>query len=196
MGLRKIILGAGLFGLAGIAAFGLPKDTSYTPVRAISMCITRADCESTLTETPTITEGYGKAMYQDLLGNRSDSEKELLDLINSKRQEVGACPLEYDPVLTKVAEIRADELVRYGSGKDTLSQYMTIDSGVGTVGENTNVYDRLPYGNIDNILNSFQNTPKARENILSTRFCRIGVADIVFDNGPNQGRYTAVIVSD
>jgi uncharacterized protein YkwD len=196
MGLRKIILGAGLLGLAGISAFAIPKDNPYTQVRAISMCLTRAECDAPLTEIPTITEGYGKAMYQGLLGNRSDSEKELLELINSKRQEVGACPLEDDPVLTKVAEIRADELVRYGSGKDTLSQYMTIDSGVGTVGENTNVYDRLPYGSIDNILDSFQNTPKARENILSTRFCRIGVADIVFDNGPNQGRYTAVIVSD
>jgi len=196
MGLRKIILGAGLLGLAGISAIGLPKDNPYAPLRVISMCFTRAECETPVIEIPRVTQEYGMRWYTDDENQDSDAEKEILDLINSKREEVGACPLEYDPVLTKVAEIRADELVRYGSGKDTLSQYMTIDSDVGTVGENTNVYDRLPYGSIDNILDSFQNTPKARENILSTRFCRIGVADIVFDNGPNQGRYTAVIVSD
>jgi len=195
MGIRKIILGAGMLGLVGISAVALPKDNPYTPLRVISMCITRAECETPLTEIPTITEGYGKAMYQGLLGNRSDSEKELLDLINSKRKEAGACPLEYDPVLTKVAEIRADELA-IKIKEDTLSQYVTLETGVGTAGENICIYDRPPHGNVSDIVNTFMSSQKTRNNMLSINFCRIGIADIVIGPESDTARYTAVIFSD
>jgi len=193
MGLRKIILGAGMLGLVGISAVAIPKDNPYTQVRAISVCITRAECETPLMEVPELQQAYARIEINQSPGYLSDTEKKLFDLINDQRKEAGSCPLEYDPVLNEAAEIRAGEIVVRGvEGRAPLRDYLTHDSGVNGLGENLCVYDKPPFGTVDDVISTFMNDPDSRSNMLSIDVCRMGVAVINTD----KGSYSTVLFSD
>ena len=182
-----------MLGLVGISAVAIPKDNPYIQVRAISICMTRAECEAPLTEVPELQEAYAGIKINQSPGYLSDTEKKLFDLINDQRKEDGACPLEYDPILNEAAEIRAGEIAVNGvEGRLPLRGYLTHDSRVNALGENLSVYDRPPFGTVDDVISTFINDPDSSSNMLSIDVCRMGVAVINTD----QGSYSAVLFSD
>ncbi len=107
----------------------------------------------------------------------SENEKVLLDLINESRIEAGLKPLEFDPILLRVARLKAQDMVDnnyfshqsndFGSPWDMMRKY---DIAFATAGENI-------AGNktIEGAFNAWINSEAHKKNILNDKFSHTGI---------------------
>ena len=119
--------------------------------------------------------------------NQSASyDAEVTDLVNQQRSAQGLSPLSYDSELTKLAQLKAEDMAEnnyfshqsptYGSAFD-----MMQSAGVSyrSAGENIARGQKTPAAVMDSWMNSLGH----RENILSSSYTAIGVGYAVDDSG-------------
>ncbi|WP_100404866.1 CAP domain-containing protein [Bacillus solitudinis] len=130
-------------------------------------------------QQPTTTERYDQQV-----SSLTEVEQQMIDLVNQERQKQGLVPLKVNLELTKVARIKADDMISnnyfshqsptYGSPFDMLGKY-----GVEyrTAGENL-------AGNqtVDAAHTTLMNSEGHRANILSSEYSEIGIG--VVDGSP------------
>ncbi len=107
-------------------------------------------------------------------------EQEMLDLVNEVRLEKGLVPLEVDLELVKVARMKAQDMVEndylehysptYGSPFDMIKNAGIVYS---LAGENL-----VSAGNIKEALNALVESTPHRDNILNSRFDKVGLGVI------------------
>ena len=120
-------------------------------------------------------------------GNQSSSYgSEVTDLVNQQRSAQGLSPLSYDSELTKLAQLKAEDMAEnnyfshqsptYGSAFD-----MMQSAGVSyrSAGENIARGQKTPAA----VMDSWMNSQGHRENILSLSYTSIGVGYAVDDSG-------------
>lgn len=105
--------------------------------------------------------------------------QEVVDLVNQERVEEGLQPLTMDSTLTAAAEIRAGEILEtFSHTRPNGSTCFTALDEVGATyrqaGENIAIGQSTPA----QVVAAWMNSPGHRENILNSKYTRIGVAVI------------------
>jgi uncharacterized YkwD family protein len=113
----------------------------------------------------------------------TSGEQEMVDLVNQIRIEQGLAPLEIDLNLVRIARIKARDMVEnnylehhsptYGSPFE-----MIKNEGIGYSLAGENLASAM---SINEAFNALMESPEHRDNILKSRYDRIGVG--VIDNG-------------
>lgn len=118
----------------------------------------------------------------------------VVDYANNDRLATEVQPLKDDPLLTKAAQLKAEDMAKRSyfahEGPDGESPWYWIDQ-VGYkyvyAGENL----AINFFDSSDVNNAWMNSPKHRDNILDKRFTDIGVG---MANGQFEGRTTVFIV--
>ncbi|WP_257349312.1 CAP domain-containing protein [Pseudalkalibacillus decolorationis] len=110
-------------------------------------------------------------------------EQQMVDLVNQEREKAGLAPLKVDPELTKVARIKAKDMIEnnyfshnsptYGSPFDMMKQF-GVDYN--TAGENI-----AGNGSVEGAHTSLMNSQGHRENILGSQYTEVGIG--IVDGG-------------
>jgi len=109
---------------------------------------------------------------------------EVLRLTNLERERANLHRFGANPQLTRVAEVRAIEIIEYFShtrpdGRDCFTAFTENHVAFYTAGENLAVGQTTP----DEVIRGWMNSPGHRENILNEAFGQLGVAVIMDGNG-------------
>lgn len=115
---------------------------------------------------------------------QSKAEQQMLQHINQARQEHGLKSLEVDPQLTKIARLKAKDMINqgyfshqsptYGSPFEMLNQF---DVSYRTAGENL-----AGNASVDQAHSSLMNSDGHRANILNPDYSKIGIG--IVEGGP------------
>lgn len=120
----------------------------------------------------------------------STYEQQLLDLVNSARASEGKAPLEYDPHVAKVAQLKAQDLLTsnyfdhvsptYGGPSEMLTQF-----GINWTASGENI--AAGQLTVDEVHEGWMNSPGHRENIMGEMFTHIGFGFV--EGGGDYGTY-------
>jgi uncharacterized YkwD family protein len=112
------------------------------------------------------------------------SERAMLNLVNKERAAAGRKPLVMDPKLTRLAEMKAQDMITNNYFGHTSPTYGTPFDMMKKNGVSyTRAGENLAGGpNVKNAHTNLMNSPKHRANILSPRFKKIGIG--VVKGGP------------
>lgn len=107
----------------------------------------------------------------------TDSEKQMIKLVNDARAQNNVPPLEVDMQLTNVARIKCQDMIdnnyfshnspKYGSPFDMIKSF-----GVKFVQAGENIAGNQ---SVENAHNSLMNSPGHRQNILNPNYTHIGI---------------------
>lgn len=141
----------------------------------------------------------GSAMQQRLLGRPQVAavvSAVLADLANADRAHSGLGTLKINPVLTAVAQAKANDMATKGyfahtspEGKDPWFWFDTIGYPFDYAGENL----AIDFSDSGDVERAWMNSPTHRENLLDPHFTEVGIAT---SQGMYQGRPTTFVVQE
>ena len=138
---------------------------------------TSTEAPTTTTEVTTTTTAEPSETKPQSLGDNSgsfnsDMAKEVLTLVNQKRQENGLAPLSWNKTLAKAADIRATEIVV------SFSHTRPDGSEWWSAGAQTQMGENLAFGQTSatEVVEAWMKSSTHRGNILSGSYSVIGVS--------------------
>lgn len=138
---------------------------------------TSTEAPTTTTEVTTTTTAEPSETKPQSLGDNSgsfnsDMAKEVLTLVNQKRQENGLAPLSWNKTLAKAADIRATEIVV------SFSHTRPDGSEWWSAGAQTQMGENLAFGQTSatEVVEAWMKSATHRGNILSSSYSVIGVS--------------------
>ena len=144
--------------------------TTETPTTSTEAPTTTPEVTTTTTAEPSETKPQGLG---DNSGSfNSDIAKEVLTLVNQKRQENGLAPLSWNKTLAKAADIRATEVVV------SFSHTRPDGSEWWSAGAQTQMGENLAFGQTSatEVVEAWMKSSTHRGNILSGSYSVIGVS--------------------
>ena len=144
--------------------------TTETPTTSTEAPTTTPEVTTTTTAEPSETKPQGLG---DNSGSfNSDIAKEVLTLVNQKRQENGLAPLSWNKTLAKAADIRATEVVV------SFSHTRPDGSEWWSAGAQTQMGENLAFGQTSatEVVEAWIKSSTHRGNILSGSYSVIGVS--------------------
>ena len=144
--------------------------TTETPTTSTEAPTTTPEVTTTTTAEPSETKPQGLG---DNSGSfNSDIAKEVLTLVNQKRQENGLAPLSWNKTLAKAADIRATEIVV------SFSHTRPDGSEWWSAGAQTQMGENLAFGQTSatEVVEAWMKSSTHRGNILSGSYSVIGVS--------------------
>jgi len=110
---------------------------------------------------------------EESIFNISETEQQVVDLVNIERAKEGRQPLKIDESLLVSCDIRAQELVvKFEHARPDGSSWSTaITTAYSTAGENI----AYGYASADAVMNGWMNSTGHRNNILKENYTHIGV---------------------
>ena len=116
---------------------------------------------------------------------RSVSEDQILSLVNQDRTKNGLPELKINSTLNKAALAKAQDMLAHGyfdhiSPTGTKPWYFFKALGYNYVYAGENL--AMNYNNADELENSWMNSPKHRDNILSPNYSDLGLAIVTQNN--------------
>lgn len=144
--------------------------TTETPTTSTEAPPTTTDVTTTTTAEPSETK---PTSLGDNSGSfNSDMAKEVLTLVNQKRQENGLAPLSWNKTLAKAADIRATEIVV------SFSHTRPDGSEWWSAGAQTQMGENLAFGQTSatEVVEAWMKSSTHRDNILSGSYSVIGVS--------------------
>ncbi|MBC2397895.1 serine protease [Clostridium tetanomorphum] len=125
----------------------------------------------------------------------TDSEKQMIKLVNDARAQNNVPPLEVDMQLTNVARIKCQDMIdnnyfshnspKYGSPFDMIKSF-----GVKFVQAGENIAGNQ---SVENAHNSLMNSPGHRQNILNPNYTHIGIG--IKAGGPYSNMFSQMFIS-
>ena len=133
---------------------------------------TTTTTETTTTTTAEPSETKPKSLGDNSGSFNSDMAKEVLTLVNQKRQENGLAPLSWNKTLAKAADIRATEIVV------SFSHTRPDGSEWWSAGAQTQMGENLAFGQTSatEVVEAWMKSSTHRGNILSSSYSVIGVS--------------------
>ena len=138
---------------------------------------TSTEAPTTTTEVTTTTTAEPSETKPQSLGDNSgsfnsDMAKEVLTLVNQKRQENGLAPLSWNKTLAKAADVRATEIVV------SFSHTRPDGSEWWSAGAQTQMGENLAFGQTSatEVVEAWMKSSTHRGNILSSSYSVIGVS--------------------
>ncbi|MBU5592277.1 serine protease [Clostridium sp. MSJ-4] len=125
----------------------------------------------------------------------TDSEQQMIKLLNEARSQNNLAPLEVDMQLTNVARVKAQDMIdnnyfshnspKYGSPFDMMKAFKInfVQAGENIAGNQS----------VENAENSLMNSPGHRQNILSPNYTHIGIG--IKDGGPYGKMFSQMFIS-
>ena len=144
--------------------------TTETPTTSTEAPTTTTEVTTTTTAKPSETKPQSLG---DTSGSfNSDMAKEVLTLVNQKRQENGLAPLSWNKTLAKAADIRATEIVV------SFSHTRPDGSEWWSAGAQTQMGENLAFGQTSatEVVEAWMKSSTHRGNILSGSYSVIGVS--------------------
>ena len=144
--------------------------TTETPTTSTEAPTTTT--EVTITTTAEPAETKPKSLGDTSGSFNSDMAKEVLTLVNQKRQENGLAPLSWNKTLAKAADIRATEIVV------SFSHTRPDGSEWWSAGAQTQMGENLAFGQTSatEVVEAWMKSSTHRDNILSGSYSVIGVS--------------------
>ena len=145
--------------------------TTETPTTSTE-APTTTTTETTTTTTAEPSETKPKSLGDNSGSFNSDMAKEVLTLVNQKRQENGLAPLSWNKTLAKAADIRATEIVV------SFSHTRPDGSEWWSAGAQTQMGENLAFGQTSTteVVEAWMKSSTHRGNILSSSYSVIGVS--------------------
>ncbi|MFW6237985.1 MAG: CAP domain-containing protein [Halanaerobiales bacterium] len=140
------------------------------------------------------SESESETEEVEVSGGKMGLEEEMLNRINSVRQEEGLKPVQLDDRLSDVARRKAEDMVEndyfdhvspdYGTPFDMLRE---ADIGYSLAGENLAVA-----GSVDSAFEKLMDSPEHRDNILEKNFDRVGLG--ILESDSNQLTFVQLFI--
>ena len=144
--------------------------TTETPTTSTEAPTTTTEVTTTTTAEPSETKP--KSLGDTSGSFNSDMAKEVLTLVNQKRQENGLAPLSWNKTLAKAADIRATEIVV------SFSHTRPDGSEWWSAGAQTQMGENLAFGQTSatEVVEAWMKSSTHRDNILSGSYSVIGIS--------------------
>ncbi|MGM9550924.1 MAG: stalk domain-containing protein, partial [Clostridia bacterium] len=145
------------------------------PLRAVSEVFNMEVQWDQATQTVTINSNYNQFDFPD---DKESLEKQVLNLVNKFRTEVGLTPLEWDDALADVARMHSEDMVERGFfdhyNPDGYSPFDRMEKyGISYMSAGENI--AAGQTTAESVMNSWMNSPGHYANIMNTSYKKMGV---------------------
>lgn len=140
-------------------------------------CVTKTPPSTSEKETvPEISKTDTAVSDTESAGFKSSYEDEVIKLVNEQRANYGLSPLSKDNGASKVARVRAKEIVKsFSHTRPNGSSCFTAASELGVTYRSAGENIAFGYSSPKQVVNGWMNSEGHRKNILSASFTKIGV---------------------
>ena len=172
---------------------GTAETTAEPPVTVTTSEATKPPVTATEATEPPVTQAATQAPKPPVTTTAAQTEpeeiktsvisdagmKKMLKLVNEARAEKGLAPMKLDPTACKIAQLRAEELVKSFShtrpdGSDFSSPYEEMGVNYKRIGENI-AYGMNMMSSVRDAFESWMASDGHRANILDSNFDSLGV---------------------